>query len=113
MLFYSYLSLQQVPSTPNSTRLLSRILYNDHKKMSSTTTSFPNTLDGIKAFCKGRKPLDLVRSFSTAPIPGAPEKWDDTLGVCLDLVWYNQPSNNPTEVINESGLVVFTMKKTL
>jgi hypothetical protein len=79
--------------------------------MSSTTTSFPNTLDGVKAFCRGRKPLDLVRSFGSAPIPDAPAKWDDTLGVCLDLEWYNQPPNNPMEVINEGALVVFPMKK--
>ncbi|KAI4934214.1 hypothetical protein J4E85_002070 [Alternaria conjuncta] len=79
--------------------------------MASTTTIYPNTLEGVKAFCKGRKALDLIRSFSTTPIPSAPAKWDDTLGVCLDLEWYNQPPDNPMEIINEGGLVVFPMKK--
>jgi len=79
--------------------------------MASTTTIYPNTLEGVKAFCKGRKALDLVRSFSTTPIPGAPAKWDDTLGICLDLEWYNQPPDKPMEIINEGGLVVFPMKK--
>jgi hypothetical protein len=79
--------------------------------MSFTTTGFPDTIEGVKAFCKGRKALDLVRSFVTAPIPEAPAKWNETLGVCLDLEWYNQPPNNPMGIINEAGLVVFPMKK--
>ncbi|KAH6882658.1 hypothetical protein BKA58DRAFT_416582 [Alternaria rosae] len=64
-----------------------------------------------KAFCKGRKALDLVRRFSTTPIPGAPAEWDDTLGVCLDLEWYNQPPDSPVKIINECSLAVSPMKK--
>lgn len=79
--------------------------------MASVTTIFPNTLERIKAFCKGRKALDLVRRFSTTPIPGAPAEWDDTLGVCLGLEWYNQPPDSPMKTINECSLAVSPMRK--
>ncbi|KAJ4368427.1 hypothetical protein N0V83_006784 [Neocucurbitaria cava] len=69
-----------------------------------------DTLKQLRAFLSKHSDLDVLRHWSTDPLPGAPIILDEAVGVFPDLEWYdNSRMPNVPSKITKVGLTIFPM----
>jgi hypothetical protein len=84
-----------------------------HDTLAATKINDPNTYKNARAFLAKHKDIEILRHWTTAPIPGAPAILDHAIGVALDLEWHPENQNHPTPEIDgkitQIGYTVFLM----
>jgi hypothetical protein len=66
--------------------------------LAAKTLQEPETFETARAFLKQYTDLEILRHWTTSPLPGAPAILDNTIGVAPDLEWHSQ---NKDDIIPE------------
>jgi hypothetical protein len=64
-----------------------------HDTLAATKINDPNTYKNARAFLAKHKDIEILRHWTTAPIPGAPAILDHAIGVAPDLEWHPENQN--------------------